>query len=137
MTARRMPGLDVPGSSFETRRRSRMIKRLTGYTWNFERADLPNQDGFVFLGFMKDGTFEWCWIVQKSCGLYHVHNNRFSELCGWRESQMQHNEFIPAELITNDRSLNLLPPNQPCRCVIEDRHDHIAGTRTEAVRFQK
>jgi hypothetical protein len=92
---------NYPGSSFESRRRSHAMKRLTGLTWNYERGDLPNEDGFRFFGLMKDATVEFLRIELGDDGCYTVAEGRFADLVAWRVYQAERGEIIPQEKIVN------------------------------------
>src|SRR5207244_746428 len=92
---------NYPGSTYVARRRSHAMKRLGRFTWNFCRGDLPNEDGFRFLGFMRDASFEWCRIVKGEDGCYTVENGRFVYLVAWRHSRIEYGEEISPDQIVN------------------------------------
>lgn len=92
---------DSPGSNLEARRRSHIMKRLTGLTWNYCLGDLPNEDGFRFFGLMKDATVEFLRIERGDDGCYSVADSRFADLVAWRVYQAERGEVIPRERIVN------------------------------------
>lgn len=48
-------------------------------------ATLPNQDGFTFIGVLRDGRMVQCHIVKDvTTGLHCIAGARYSDLKGWQ-----------------------------------------------------
>lgn len=92
---------EYPGRTHDLRFRSRVCQRLTGITWNFDLGNIPNEENFVFLGLLTDGSIEWCRVVKGEDGCYTVENGKFQHLQGWRRNTTQYGQVIRPEMITN------------------------------------
>ena len=60
-----------------------MIKTLEGRPL----ADIPNIEGYQFLGYFKDGTWRMCTVYKNTNGYYTVNN--FSNLLSWKKVNLK------------------------------------------------
>ena len=50
----------------------------------FEKSDLPNQNGFMFIGLMADGTEKQLSVKRDSEGLHRIEGAEYNQVVKWR-----------------------------------------------------
>lgn len=63
------------------KRLSEMRFRLSGVRWNFDLGEIPNTDGFLFMGLFEEGTEKLVRVVREGRA-YTVKD--FRTLVAWR-----------------------------------------------------